>query len=72
MTRPPSADNPSRDLRLRLALVSTELGVGGAERCVTQLALGLQQRGHEVVVYSLAPRAEAPRDCFVRSLEAAA
>ncbi|MFM9069067.1 MAG: glycosyltransferase [Planctomycetota bacterium] len=72
MTRPPSADNPSRDPRLRLALVSTELGVGGAERCVTQLALGLQQRGHEVVVYSLAPSPEAPRDGFVRSLEAAA
>jgi glycosyltransferase involved in cell wall biosynthesis len=72
MTRPPSADNPSRGIPLRLALVSTELGVGGAERCVAQLALGLQQRGHAVVVYSLAPPPEAPRDSLVRLLEAAA
>lgn len=38
---------------MRIDLVITELFVGGAERCLTQLAIGLQERGHSVRVASL-------------------
>jgi len=38
---------------MNIALVIERLVGGGAERIVTQLALGLQQRGHNVFVYCL-------------------
>ena len=38
---------------MRIDLVITELFVGGAERCLTELAIGLQQSGDEVRVFSL-------------------
>ena len=38
---------------MRIDLVITELFVGGAERCLTELAIGLQHRGDEVRVFSL-------------------
>ena len=39
--------------RLRIALVITELDVGGAERCLTELALFLSKQGHHVRVLAL-------------------
>ena len=71
MTRSPFVDNARADERLRVALVTTELGVGGAERCAMQLALGLQARGHQVTVHSLAPPPLPPRDSLVLALQTA-
>jgi starch synthase (maltosyl-transferring) len=42
--------------RIRMALVITELEVGGAERCLVNLAAGLDHDRFEPVVYSLAAR----------------
>ena len=39
---------------MRVDLVITELYVGGAERCLTELAIGLANRGDDVRVFSLA------------------
>lgn len=44
---------------MRVDFVITELNVGGAERCLTELALGLKARGDEIRVFSLAT---LPRD----------
>jgi glycosyltransferase involved in cell wall biosynthesis len=41
--------------RTRIALVTTELRMGGAERCLTNLATGLDRDRFEPVVYCLAP-----------------
>ena len=38
---------------LRIALITTELAVGGAEQCLARLAIGLARRGFEPAVYSL-------------------
>lgn len=38
---------------MQIDLIITELNVGGAERALTRLAIGLQQRGDEVRVFSL-------------------
>jgi glycosyltransferase involved in cell wall biosynthesis len=46
--------------RLRIALCITELDLGGAERCLTELACRVDRRRFEPVVYCLGPR---PRDC---------
>jgi glycosyltransferase involved in cell wall biosynthesis len=56
---------------LRVALVITELEVGGAERCLTNLALGLDRARFAPVVYSLGPRPRDERAALVRQLEAA-
>ncbi|MBW3597355.1 MAG: glycosyltransferase [Planctomycetes bacterium] len=56
----------------RVALVITELDVGGAERCLTNLALGLDRQRFSPLVISLAPRPPARRDLLVRRLEQAA
>lgn len=40
---------------MRIDLLTTELRTGGAERCLTELALGLQAAGDQVRVFSLAP-----------------
>lgn len=47
-------------VRIRVALVITELNVGGAERCLTNLALGLDHQRFDVEVYSLGPRPSPP------------
>ena len=39
---------------MRVDFVITELYVGGAERCLTELAIGLAETGDEVRVFSLA------------------
>lgn len=53
----------------RLALVTTELAVGGAERCLTQLAVGLTLRGWDVEVYSLRAPPAAAQASLVRQLQ---
>ena len=38
--------------QLRVAFVHPDLGIGGAERLVVDAAVGLQLRGHSVVMYT--------------------
>ncbi len=67
-----SSDGGNRQPRIvrqpRIALVTTELAVGGAEQCLTRIALGLARRGYQPAVYSLLPPPAAPRDRLVRQL----
>ena len=56
---------------IQLALIITELEVGGAERCLVNLATGLDRNEFQVRVYSLAPRPAAGKDSLVRQLESA-
>ncbi len=56
---------------IRVALVITELNVGGAERCLVNLATGLDRRKFEVAVISLAPRPAGDQQTLVRRLEEA-
>jgi len=50
---------------IRVALCITDLDVGGAERCLTQLATRLDRARFEPVVYCLAPEpADAERSCL--------
>ncbi len=53
-----------------MALVITELEVGGAEKCLVNLAIGLNPTRFEPVVYSLAPRPPEGKDALVRQLAA--
>ncbi|MFM2094990.1 MAG: 2-deoxystreptamine glucosyltransferase [Planctomycetota bacterium] len=57
--------------RFRVALATTELAVGGAERCLTQLALGLDRQQFAPEVYSLAARPDPARAQLVEQLEQA-
>ncbi|MDP6468491.1 MAG: glycosyltransferase [Pirellulaceae bacterium] len=63
--------NSSNDDRIRVALVITELNVGGAERCLTQLAIGLNRRRFEPLVIAIAPRPLDEQLTLVNLLEAA-
>lgn len=56
--------------RLRIALAITELEVGGAERCLVELACRLDPEQFDVQVYALAQRPE--NDSLVVKLEEAA
>jgi glycosyltransferase involved in cell wall biosynthesis len=56
--------------RLRVALCITDLEVGGAERCLVELAVRLDRRRFEPVVYCLGPPPEEPVSCL-GALEAA-
>ena len=56
---------------MRIALVVTELETGGAENCVTELAIFLASRGHEVRLLSLGPEPQPPRNDLVERLRAA-
>jgi hypothetical protein len=49
-----SADRPIEPLRV--ALVITGLEVGGAEKCLTQLAVHIDRKQFAPEVYSLQPR----------------
>jgi starch synthase (maltosyl-transferring) len=60
---------PSQSKRITVALVITELEVGGAERCLTNLALGLDPQRFKPIVYSIASRPPADRDALVQQLE---
>jgi glycosyltransferase involved in cell wall biosynthesis len=53
---------------IRLALVITELEVGGAERALVRLATGLDRSRFTPVVYLLAPLPVTGRDQLVRTL----
>jgi glycosyltransferase involved in cell wall biosynthesis len=55
---------------LRLALCITELEAGGAERCLTELALRLDRRRFEPIVYSLGPEPMDPQRSMVPRLAA--
>jgi len=54
---------------VQLALVITELEVGGAERCLVQVACGLDRTRFAPRVYSLAARPVESRSSLVRQLE---
>ncbi len=56
---------------MRIDLVITELYVGGAERCLTELAIGLQRAGDHVRVASIAPLPTGEQGQLVRRLTAA-
>src|SRR5690606_2045721 len=56
---------------MRVDLVITELYVGGAERCLSELAVGLQRGGDRVRVASIAPLPVGEQAQLVRRLEAA-
>jgi len=47
--------------KLKVAMVHPDMGIGGAERLVTDCALALQDLGHDVVVYT--PHCD-PQRCF--------
>ncbi|MCO6456165.1 MAG: glycosyltransferase [Pirellulaceae bacterium] len=55
--------------RPRVALLTTELGVGGAEQCLVHLAQGLAaDHAMEPIVFALAPPPPAGRDRLVHAL----
>jgi glycosyltransferase involved in cell wall biosynthesis len=56
---------------IRVALCITDLEVGGAERCLAELAARLDRTRFDPVVYSLAPTPRPPRRQCVDVLEAA-
>ena len=56
---------------IRLALCITDLDVGGAERCLQNLAVRLDRRRFEPVVYCLGPRPARAEASCVESIEAA-
>ena len=58
--------------RIQVALVITELEVGGAERCLVHIATGLDRARFACTVYSLAARPSGPRGSLVQQLEQAA
>ena len=53
---------------MRIDFVITELFVGGAERCLTQLAVGLAQRGENVRVASIGSLPQLGQTAFVEQL----
>ena len=54
---------------MRIDLVITELFVGGAEKCLTELALFMHSMGHEVRVFSLASLPNGEQRQLVERLE---
>lgn len=46
---------------LRIGFIHPDLGIGGAERLVVDAAVSLQQRGHEVVLFT---SRHDPHRCF--------
>lgn len=53
---------------MRVGLVITELYVGGAEKCLTELAIGLAEAGDDVRVFSLGSLPTGPRAALVDRL----
>ncbi|MEQ1829733.1 MAG: glycosyltransferase [Pirellula sp.] len=53
---------------MRIDLVITELDMGGAEKCCTELAIDLKQRGNDVRVIAFGPRPMPPRDQLAKLL----
>jgi glycosyltransferase involved in cell wall biosynthesis len=56
---------------MRINFVITEMFVGGAERCLTELVLGLAETGDEVRVCSVGSLPSGPQRALVDRLEAA-
>jgi starch synthase (maltosyl-transferring) len=56
---------------MRVDFVITELFVGGAERCLTELAIALAQQGDEVRVFSLGPLPQGQQRALVDRLRLA-
>ncbi|KAF9202087.1 Alpha-1,3-mannosyltransferase-like protein [Haplosporangium sp. Z 27] len=54
-----NASEPS--VPLRIAFIHPDLGIGGAERLVVDAAVGLQNQGHHVVMYT---SHHDPKHCF--------
>jgi len=69
-SRAPSAENPVTE-PVRIAFVITELDVGGAERCLVNLAAGIDRTRFSPMVCALAPRPVQGQDSLVRQLEEA-
>lgn len=61
----PIVNNP-----VRIAFIITELEVGGAERCLVNLATGLDRSRYTPIVCSLGGRPPAERNALVDQLEA--
>ena len=56
---------------MRIDFVITELFVGGAERCLTEVALGLAEQGDQVRIFSLANLPTGPQRLLVDRLQQA-
>lgn len=56
---------------MRIDFVITELFPGGAERCLTELALGLMERGDHVRLFSVGPLPSGDRRALVDRLQRA-
>lgn len=56
---------------MRVDFVISELNVGGAERCLTELAIGLTENGDEVRVFSLGPLPQGEQRTLVDRLQQA-
>ena len=56
--------------KIKIALCITELDLGGAERCLTELALRVDRQRFEPVVYCLGPRPKRDEASCVPALEA--
>ncbi|KAF9161614.1 Alpha-1,3-mannosyltransferase-like protein [Actinomortierella ambigua] len=54
-------DNTTTTTPLRIAFIHPDLGIGGAERLVVDAAVGLQNLGHKVVMYT---SHHDPAHCF--------
>lgn len=54
---------------MKIDLIITELAVGGAELCLTNLAIFLRSQAHDVRVIVLGPRPPADRDRLARQLD---
>jgi glycosyltransferase involved in cell wall biosynthesis len=68
MSENPAEDQPSL---IRVALCIGQLEPGGAERCLTRLAIGLDRRRFAPVVYCLGRKPQAPQDVLLQDLMAA-
>ena len=56
---------------IRVALCITDLDVGGAERCLQNLAIGLNRERFDPIVYCLGPRPQTPEASCADPIEAA-
>lgn len=56
-----SSNRNNNNKKLRIAFVHPDLGIGGAERLVVDAAIGLQNAGHEVVMFT---SHHDPTHCF--------
>ena len=67
----PQPPVPQQEGPLRIALCITELDIGGAERCLVELATRIDRRRFEPVVYALSPSPAPDQRSLVPRLETA-